>query len=101
MPTGQHGLYWQGEKLILNVHVQPRASRDEIVGPHADAIKIRITAPPVDGKANQHLIRFLASAFAVPRQRVQILSGEQGRDKRICIDAPTRIPEILRSINVN
>jgi len=100
MPSVQSGIYWQGDKLILDIHVQPRASRDEIVGPHGNAIKVRITAPPVDGKANQHLIRFLAGAFAVPRQRVQILSGEQGRSKRICIDAPTRIPEILRAITV-
>jgi len=88
---------WQGDTLILSVRVQPKASRDEIVGPCDDAqggqhLKIRITAPPVDGKANVHLIKFLAKTFAVPKSRVQVVSGETGRNKRIHIIAPRKLP---------
>ena len=86
---------WEGDTLILEVRVQPRASRDEIVGLHGDALKIRITAPPVDGKANAHLTRFLAKAFGVPRARVTLLGGETGRSKRLRIEAPTRLPAAI------
>jgi uncharacterized protein (TIGR00251 family) len=84
---------WQGEKLLLHLRVQPRASRDEIVGPHGDdALKIRITAPPVEGKANDHLIRFLAKAFGVPRSQVRLLGGDSSRTKHLSIDAPKQLP---------
>jgi uncharacterized protein (TIGR00251 family) len=77
---------------VFNVHVQPRASRDEITGIHGDRIKIRITAPPVDGKANEHLMRFLAIEFKVSKRQVILVSGETGRDKRFKIEAPMVIP---------
>lgn len=88
------GFYrWEGERLLLSIRVQPRASRDEIVGPHGDeALKVRITAPPVDGKANAHLVRFLAKAFGVPRSRVTLLAGDSGRSKHLSIDSPTTLP---------
>lgn len=85
---------WQGEQLILNIRVQPRASTDEIVGPHgADSLKVRITAPPVDGKANEHLIKYLAKSFGVAKSQVSLLSGTTGRDKRLAISHPQRFPE--------
>lgn len=84
---------WQGERLLLTVRIQPKASSDEIVGPQgAEHLKIRITAPPVDGKANRHLIKFLAKAFGVAKSRITLLKGESGREKRLAIDAPTRLP---------
>jgi uncharacterized protein (TIGR00251 family) len=84
---------WQDDNLILNVRLQPRASRDEIVTIQADGwLKIRITAPPVDGKANDHLIRFLAGVCAVPRSAITLLSGQSGRNKRLRIHQPTRLP---------
>ena len=83
---------WDGEDLVLTVRVQPRASRDEIVGPHGDTLKVRITAPPVEGRANDHLVRYLAKAFGVPRRRVALLGGETGREKRIRIERPARLP---------
>ena len=86
---------WQGEDLILNVQLQPRASRDEFAGRHGDAIKIRLTAPPVDGRANAALIAFLAAALGVPKSRVTLESGATGRHKRLRIAAPTRVPADL------
>lgn len=83
---------WEGPVLWLAVHIQPRARRDEVVGPHSGRLKVRITAPPVDGKANAHLIRFLAECFGVPAGSVELLAGSSGRDKRLCIRNPRRLP---------
>lgn len=81
----------------MHVRVQPRASRDEIIGPHGeDALKIRITAPPVEGKANTHLIRFIARAFGVARSQVNLLGGEGSRNKRLSIDSPKQLPDSAR-----
>ncbi len=87
---------WQGSDLILALHVQPRARRDELVGLHGDRLKVRITAPPVEGRANDHLVRFLAGLFGVPRRQVELLGGESGRDKRCRIRAPARVPAPIR-----
>lgn len=84
---------WQDDVLILQVHVQPRASRDEIVGPHGDALKIRITAPPVEGRANRQLTALLARTFGVPRGAVELAGGESGRRKRFRIRQPRRLLE--------
>ncbi|MDH2432874.1 DUF167 family protein [Pokkaliibacter sp. MBI-7] len=89
---------WRGQDLLLVCHLQPKASKDEIVGLHGDALKIRITAPPVEGKANSHLVRFLASAFAVTRKDVEIVSGELNRHKRVCIHGPLTVPAVIESM---
>ena len=65
------------------VRVQPRASSTEIVGTYGDALKIRLTAPPVDGAANDALVIFLAKVFSVPRHDVSILVGENARSKLV------------------
>ena len=56
----------QGDELILDVRIQPRAGRDEINGVFANRLRIRIKSPPVDGKANKHLLEFIARTFGVP-----------------------------------
>ena len=70
---------------ILTVHVLPKASRTECVGIHGDALKIRVAAPPVDGAANDELVRFVAARCAIPRAAVLIQSGADGRHKRLCL----------------
>lgn len=77
---------------MLNLRVQPKASRDELAGPQEDCYRVRITAPPVDGKANAHLIAFLAKSFGVSRRAVTLVSGETSRIKRVRIAGPTRWP---------
>ncbi|HVX89020.1 MAG TPA: DUF167 family protein [Gemmatimonadales bacterium] len=67
----------------LDLQIQPRASRTEVVGAHGDALKIRLAAPPVDGEANDELVRFLAKTLGVPKGAVTILSGATGRKKRV------------------
>jgi uncharacterized protein (TIGR00251 family) len=74
--------------VTLQVWIQPRASRTEIVGQHGDAVKIRVAAPPVDGAANDELVRFLAGQYGVPRSAVTITSGATGRRKTIVIRDP-------------
>lgn len=68
------------------VRVQPRASRNGVAGEIDGALKIRLAAPPVDGEANEELIRFLAKLFAVSRQQVTIVSGQTSRNKMIRIE---------------
>ena len=91
MPAGRR----DGADLLLEVRVQPRASRSEIAGLHGGRLRIRLQAPPVDGRANAALIEFLAAAFGVPRARVIIEHGLASRDKRVRIrDAPVATPGI-------
>jgi hypothetical protein len=74
---------------ILTVHIQPKASTTECVGIHGDAIKIRVAAPPVDGAANEELIRFLARQLSIPTASVRIDSGASGRHKRVLVKGAT------------
>jgi uncharacterized protein (TIGR00251 family) len=71
------------------VRVQPRASRDEIAGEWQDALKIRLTAPPVDNRANDALRRLLAASLKVPLSAVRIAAGERSRTKRVEIQGVT------------
>ncbi|QSX38178.1 DUF167 family protein YggU [Shewanella sedimentimangrovi] len=88
----------QGDALLLNLYIQPKASRDQIVGLHGDELKVAITAPPVDGKANAHLGRWLAKLFKVPKTNVQIVKGELGRHKQVRILAPQLLPEQVSAL---
>lgn len=76
-------------RVRLGVHVQPRAARSEIVGVHGDALKVRLTSPPVDGAANEALVKFLADTFAVGRRAVRIVAGEHSRSKIVEIEGIT------------
>ena len=70
---------------VVNVRVIPRASKNQIQGVLSDALKIRLQAPPVDGKANDALVRFLADTFSLPTRDISLLSGETGRNKRVLL----------------
>jgi uncharacterized protein (TIGR00251 family) len=72
--------------LRFEVRVQPRASRNEIAGKYGNALKVRLTAPPVDGAANDALISFLAESLEVPRRSVRIVSGHASRAKVVEVD---------------
>jgi uncharacterized protein (TIGR00251 family) len=77
-----------GSRLAMRiaVRVQPRARRDEIAGERGGALLVRVTAPPVDGKANEAVIRLLARRLGVPRSRVSVVRGVSARDKVIEIE---------------
>ncbi|HEX6992106.1 MAG TPA: DUF167 domain-containing protein [Gemmatimonadales bacterium] len=76
--------------LTLRILVQPRASRSEIVGPHGDALKVRLAAPPVDGAANEELVRLLAREYKVPKSAIEIVAGLSSRRKTIRIRGAQR-----------
>jgi uncharacterized protein len=78
------------ETVSFDVRVAPRASRDAIEGEHAGALKIRLTAPPVDDRANESLRHLLARRLKVPVSAVRIVSGEKSRSKRVAISGVTR-----------
>ena len=84
--------------LLLQLYVQPKASRDQIVGLHGDAVKIAITAPPVEGKANSHIQKLLATLFAVSKSQVELVKGDISRHKQVLINAPFQIPAELASL---
>lgn len=81
--------------IVLELHVQPGAKRTEAAGVHGDRVKIRLAAPPVDGAANDELVRFLADAFGVPKRRVTIVSGATSRQKRVRIEGAASRPAWL------
>jgi hypothetical protein len=86
---------WDGGDLVLDCHLQPKASKDEFAGLHGERLKIRLTAPPVEGKANAHLLAFLGKAFGVAKSQVVLESGELNRQKRVRIRAPQQLPAEL------
>ncbi len=75
--------------ITFAVRVQPRASRDEIAGEYQDGLKIRLTAPPVDDRANEALCKLLATRLKVPLSAVRIASGERSRTKRVEVHGVT------------
>ena len=83
---------WDAGDLLLSVRVQPRAKRDELLGPAGEHLRVRITAPPVEGKANERLRGFLADLFGVLRSQVILVAGERGRVKRVRIRDPAKLP---------
>jgi uncharacterized protein len=83
----------------LSVRLQPRARRDEVVGERGGAVVIRVTAPPVDGKANEALCRLIAKAAGVPPSRVSVVRGHTSRDKIVRVEG-TGIDTLRRALGV-
>ncbi len=73
------------ENIIIKVYLQPNSSKNEIVGPYRDGIKVKVTAPPMDEKANKTLLRFLARALGIPPSQIAIIKGQHTREKTLKI----------------
>jgi len=71
--------------FTLKVYLQPKSSKNELVGPHRDGMKVRVTAAPVEGKANEALLRLLAKEFGVPSSSIEIVRGHRSREKLVRI----------------
>ena len=84
-----------GEVITLTLHVQPGAKRSEIVGLHGEALKIRLAAPPIEGRANDALLRFIAEVFAVPLRNTELKQGGQSRHKVVTVTGSKVEPESL------
>jgi len=79
----------RGSTVRVSVHVQPRATRSEIVGLHGAALKVRLQAPPVDGAANEALVTLLAERLGVARRAVRVVAGASSRAKTVELDGTT------------
>jgi uncharacterized protein (TIGR00251 family) len=89
------------DHVLVDVHVQPRAGRTAVVGRHGDALKLRVAAPPADGRANDATCALLAATFGVARSAVSLVSGATSRTKRIRvdgIDGPTAAAALDRAL---
>lgn len=83
------------DSLFLTLHIQPGAKRTEAVGLHGDALKIKLAASPIEGKANVALLKFLAKSFNVPLSQVMLKQGTKSRHKVVEIKQSTCGPEVL------
>jgi hypothetical protein len=86
-----------GADLLLRLVLQPKASGDKFVGLLGDELKVAITAPPVDGKANAHLIKFLSKQFKVPKGAIRVEKGLLNRHKLVRIHNPKQIPAFFNN----
>lgn len=80
---------------LLAIHAQPGAKRSEVMGLHGEALKIRLAAPPLEGRANAALIAFLAEALGVPRRSVAVIKGLASRKKLVLVSDAGAAPERL------
>lgn len=95
MSSSWYALKDDGRKLVLNLHIQPNASRTEVAGLHGDALKIKVAAPPADHQANDKLLEFLRKSFKVGKHQVVLRHGEHARQKVVEILDPPCLPETL------
>lgn len=86
-----------GDCITLILHVQPGAKQTTVAGLHGDALKIRLAAPPIEGRANEALLRFIADFFKVPVRNVELKQGEQSRHKRVEVHGSLVNPDTLLS----
>ena len=77
------------------MHVQPGAKRSEVAGLHGEALKVRLAAPPVEGRANEALIEFVARTLQVPKRSVRLLKGQTSREKLLFVSSPEVDPALL------
>lgn len=92
----------RGDGVLLQLSVMPNARRTEVDGLHDGALRVRLAAPPIDGRANEALVAWLAKALGVPKRDVELLRGESGRRKQVAIavsfDAAARwLDEVLQT----
>jgi hypothetical protein len=87
-----------GDVLTLTLHIQPGAKRTEVAGLHGDALKIRLAAPPIEGRANEALLKFIAESFAVPLRQVELKQGGQSRHKVVAVSGSQVAPESLLQV---
>jgi uncharacterized protein len=97
--SSQDPVEQSGSSVLLRLRVQPRAGRDELAGLHGDAIRIRLQAPPVDGSANEALVRLLARQLQVPRSRIRLRTGHSSRSKVVIIEGADAA-QVRRSLGI-
>lgn len=91
----------EGNLLYLQLHVQPGAKKNEFAGLHGERLKLKIHAPPVDGKANTVLVEFLSQQFGTGRDDISLIQGMQSRQKTVRIANAPQIPSALRALGLD
>lgn len=89
----------RSDGVVIALHVQPGARRTAIVGPHGDRLKVAVSSPPADGRANTALLEFLAERLAIPKSCVRLLSGAGSREKRVAIDAALPASDVAAALS--
>ena len=93
--TGDSFFAWDGDTLVVNILGKPSASKDAIGKPKGTQLKVSVTAAPKDGKATDHMVRFLAPLFGVPVSRIEVVFGQENVNKQLRITAPSKLPAIF------
>ena len=93
--TGDSFFAWDGDTLVLNVLGKPSASKDAIGKPKGTQLKISVTAAPLNGKATDHMVRFLAPLFGVTVASIKVVFGQENVNKQLRIKAPKKLPAIF------
>lgn len=88
------------KETLIKVYLQPKSSKNEIVGPYRDGIKVKVTAPPIEGKANEALIRFLSKELNISPSCIEILKGHHSREKILKIRPSNPLTLKRKPINV-
>ncbi|GAA5266105.1 uncharacterized protein ACOSOMT5_P2532 [Acidiphilium sp. MT5] len=93
---GARGFFWwEGDVLVVNILGKPQASRDAIGKPRGDQLKVSVTAVPEDGRATDHMVRFLAREFGVAAAAIEVVFGQMSVNKQLRITRPTRLPPVF------
>ena len=99
--TGDSFFAWEGDVLIVNILGKPAASKDAIGKPKGTQLKVSVTAAPKDGKATDHMVRFLAPLFGVPVSRIEVVFGQENVNKQLRIHAPTKLPAVFTQASLD
>lgn len=93
--TGDSYFAWEGDVLIVNILGKPAASKDAIGKPKGTQLKVSVTAAPKDGKATDHMVRFLAPLFGVSVSDIEVVFGRENVNKQLRIKAPKKLPAVF------
>jgi len=93
--TGESFFAWDGDVLVVNILGKPSASKDAIGKPFGKQLKVSVTAKPLNGKATDHMVRFLAPLFGVSVSAIEVVFGQENINKQLRIKAPTRLPPVF------
>jgi hypothetical protein len=93
--TGESFFAWDGDTLVVNILGKPAAGKDAIGKPKGTQLKVSVTAQPKDGRATDHMVRFLAPLFGVPVSAIEVVFGQESIHKQLRIKAPTQLPPVF------
>jgi len=93
--TGDSFFTWDGDVLVVNILGKPSAAKDAIGKPKGTQLKISVTAKPQNGKATDHMVRFLAPLFGVHTSAIEVVFGQENVNKQLRITAPTKLPAVF------